>query len=214
MPTRAQNDRLRANLYGLLAALLAGPPADATLRLLAGIQAEADLEGPLAACWQELRAEAACRTPGQLDEEFHLLFIGLGRGEVVPYGSWYLTGHLMDKPLALLRGDLANLGIERRPESRETEDHAAALCETMALIIGLGTPESRKDQQYFYCRHIAPWMSRFFVDLQTAPSARFYGAVGRLGEAFLFTERLFFSLAPGAGPLPRQAACRGRNLDR
>lgn len=200
----AKDNRLRPNLYALLGALLAGPPEEQTLRLLTGIVAGKDLEGALAECWQDLCTQAIRQTRAQIDEEFHRLFIGLGRGEVVPYGSWYLTGHLMDKPLAQLRGDLAVLGIERRPESRETEDHAAALCETMALISSPDDPNSRQRQQYFYCQHLAPWMTRFFRDLQRAPSANFYRAVGRMGEAFMSEEKIYFSMSstPGSPPGP------------
>ena len=195
-----EEDRLRANLYGLLANLLNSPPADATLRLLTSARTGPDDDGPLAGCWHDLGTEAACRTPARLDDEFHRLFIGLGRGEVVPYGSWYLCGRLMDKPLAQLRTDLAKLQIERRPESRETEDHAAALCETMALISGPGTSVSRGRQRDFYLRHLASWMPRFFQDLQKAPSARFYRAVGRTGAVFLDMETACFELAEELSP--------------
>lgn len=191
----AEENRLRTNLYSLLATLLVRPPDEATLRLLADIKTDGKTDGTLAQCWRELQAEASCRTPGGLDEEFHRLFIGLGRGEVIPYGSWYLSGRLMDKPLARLRGDLAKLGVERRPENRETEDHAAALCETMALISGPDAPISRERQRQFYRNHLASWMPCFFGDLQAAPSARFYRAVGRTGEAFMALETVYFDLA-------------------
>ena len=191
-----EEDRLRANFYGLLAALLGGPPADETLRLLDGIQADAGVDEPLAHCWREVQAQAAQRSVDQLEKEYQRLFIGLGRGEVVPYASWYLSGRLMDKPLARLRGDLALLGIERRPEIRETEDHVAALCETMALISGSETAVSQERRQNFYRRHLASWMPRFFADLQAAPSARFYRAVGRLGEKFIAREAILFIGTP------------------
>jgi TorA maturation chaperone TorD len=202
-PACLQEDRLRANFYSLLATLLARPPIEATLRLLDGIQAGAEADVNLANCWQRLRAEAACGTAGQFEEEFNRLFIGLGRGEVVPYASWYLAGRLLDKPLARLRGDLAILGIERRPENRETEDHAAALCETMALISDPGQGMPRDRQQHFYRRHLSCWMPRFFSDLQTAPAARFYKAVGHMGEAFLALETIYLDQAQETAPPPQ-----------
>lgn len=188
-PIHPGGNRLRINMYTLLAALLARPPKNITLRMLEGIHHDQEIEGTaLGRCWRYLRTEASKYTSKQLDDEFHRLFIGLGRGEVVPYGSWYLVGHLMDKPLARLRGDLAALGIERRPGTRETEDHAAALCETMALISDPDTMIRREQQRLFFHNHLASWMPRFFKDLQVAPSARFYRAVGRTGEAFMQRE--------------------------
>jgi len=186
------NDRLRVNLYTVLAALLARPPDDETLRLIEDIQPgrEADA-ADLGSCWRDLRAESFKYTTGQLDEEFHRLFIGLGCGEVIPYGSWYLTGHLMDRPLARLRSDLALLGIERRPGNKETEDHAAALCETMALLSSPDALIPRERLRLFFCNHLASWLPRFFRNLQAAPSARFYRAVGRTGEEFMKREEEF-----------------------
>lgn len=191
MNTRAQpgNNRYRINMYTLLAALLARPPADATLRLIGDIRpGQQPADSGLETCWRDLRAAAVEYTIEQLDAEFHRLFIGLGRGEVVPYGSWYLVGHLMDSPLARLRGDLATLGIERRPGNKETEDHAAALCETMALICDPDMRIPREQHRIFFHNHVASWMPRFFKDLQTAPSARFYQAVARIGELFIHRE--------------------------
>jgi TorA maturation chaperone TorD len=188
-----EEDRLRTNLYGLMAGLLARPPKAELLRLLDVVRADATVDRPLAHCWRDLQDQAAGVTAGELEGEFQSLFIGLGRGEVVPYGSYYLSGRLMDKPLARLRGDLAELGIERRPEIRETEDHAAALCETMALISDPQTGVSGERQQAFYSHHLASWMPRFFTDLQAAPSAFFYRTVGRVGKAFMALERNYFS---------------------
>lgn len=194
-PLPQKDNRLQANLYRLLATLLARPPADATLMLLllTGIPAGTQADSDLWQCWRNLRAEAACRTLGQLEEEYNNLFVGLGRGEVVPYGSWYLCGRLMDKPLAHLRGDLASLGIERRPDNPETEDHVAALCETMALISDPDASVSRERRQAFFYHHIVSWMPRFFKDLQAAPSAGFYRAVARIGEAFMAGETVSIS---------------------
>jgi TorA maturation chaperone TorD len=188
-----EENRLRTNLYGLMAGLLARPPEGKLLRLLDVIQADAKVDRPLAHCWRDLQDQAAGVTAGELEAEFHGLFIGLGRGEVVPYGSYYLSGRLMDRPLARLRGDLAALGIERRPETRETEDHAAALCETMARISDPETGVSNERQQAFYRHHLASWMPRFFADLQAAPSAFFYRTVGKVGEAFMALETNHFS---------------------
>jgi len=193
-------DRARGNVYALLGNLLAGPPDSATLQMLRGIAPEADDDSLLAAAWQML-AVAASRTDHEsLREEYDALFIGVGRGELVPYGSWYLTGFLMEQPLAQLRGDLRELGIERQAGVHEPEDHAAALCDTMALLITADEPASLGRQHGFFARHIEPWVPRFFRDLQQAKSARFYRAVGQLGELFIGVEAQAFRVAiPAAG---------------
>jgi len=196
----ADEDRIRGNVYALLGRLLAAPPDDPLLELLRGISPGPDDDGLLAAAWQML-AVAASRTDTQaLRDEYDTLFIGLGRGEVVPYGSWYLTGFLMEQPLAQLRGDLRELGIERQPGVFEPEDHAAALCDTMALLIGADHPVPLERQHGFFSRHLEPWLERFFRDLQSAGSARFYRAVGQLGEQFIGVEAQAFRVAtPAAG---------------
>ncbi len=132
---------------------------------------------------------ASAATVSELDDEFHDLFIGLGRGEVVPYASWYLTGFLMEKPLAALRHTLGHLGIERQAHVYEPEDHAAALCETMAVLICNADEFGFDNQCEFFRRHVEPWMGRFFGDLQQSKSARFYRVVGQLGEHFVDFER-------------------------
>jgi len=193
-------DRARGNVYALLGNLLAGPPDADTLQMLGAIAPEPDDDSLLAASWQML-AVAASRTDHEsLREEYDTLFIGVGRGELVPYGSWYLTGFLMEQPLAQLRADLRELGIERQAGVHEPEDHAAALCDTMALLITADEPASLEQQHDFFARHLEPWIPRFFRDLQQAESARFYRAVGQLGALFSGVEAEAFRVSvPAAG---------------
>lgn len=193
-------DGARGNLYALLGRLLSGPPDAELLQLLREISPAPEDVSLLAASWQMLAVAAGRTDLGQLRHEYDALFIGIGRGEVVPYASWYLTGFLMEQPLAQLRGDLRALGIERQPGVHEPEDHAAALCDTMALLILGDAPAPLAQQQDFYARHVEPWLARFFRDLQQAPSARFYRAVGQLGEQFIGVESQAFRVAiPAAG---------------
>ncbi len=132
-------------------------------------------------------------SPTALDDEYHRLFIGLGRGELVPYGSWYQTGFLMETPLAVLRRDLVALGFERQPGVREPEDHVAALCEVMyALAMEPGMDLER--QRDFFQAHIESWIERFCADLESAESAVFYRAVARLGMAFFDLERRYLAM--------------------
>lgn len=200
MTAPMDEDRVRGNVYALLGNLLAAPPTEELLEALRGISPEAGDTSLLAASWQLLATAAARATLPELREEYDAVFIGVGRGEVVPYGSWYLTGFLMEQPLAQLRGDLRLLGIERRPGVHEPEDHAAALCDTMALLINGDGSASLAEQHRFYARHLEPWLSKFFRDLQQAASARFYRAVGQLGEQFIGVETQAFGVTtPAAG---------------
>jgi TorA maturation chaperone TorD len=195
-----EEDRARGNVYALLGNLLAGPPDAELLKLLAAAAPEPGDDSLLAASWQMLAVASARADLAALREEYETLFIGIGRGEVVPYGSWYLTGFLMELPLAQLRGDLRALGIERQPGICEPEDHVAALCDTMALLINGDAAVSIERQHTFYMRHMEPWVPQFFRDLQRAASARFYRAVGQLGEQFIGVESQAFRFGtPAAG---------------
>jgi TorA maturation chaperone TorD len=190
-------DEFRANTYGLLGNLLARVPDSRTLERLRGIEvAEEEQGGLMAAAWKTLAMAAQRATLDAVDDEYHTLFIGIGRGELVPYGSWYLTGFLMERPLAQLRQDLKLLGFERREDVKEPEDHAGALLETMCMMILDGEGISAHEQKQFFDRHIEPWMGRFFEDLQNAESASFYSAVGLLGEQFVEVEKQYLAMLP------------------
>lgn len=186
-------DRLRADTYRVLGRLLAAPPDAATLGLFAEAPVS-DEDNLLAVAWRMLAMSAERATPEDVADEYQSLFIGLGRGELVPFGSWYLTGFLMEQPLARLRSDMRKLGFERQDNVSEPEDHAAALCEIMALLAEEGGPGSLESQAAFFETHIGPWMARFFRDMQQAVSARFYRAVGQLGEQFIETDQRYLDM--------------------
>ena len=99
--------------------------------------------------WQALKRVALATDAEQFAQEYHTLFIGLGRGELLPYGSVYLTGFLQEQPLADLREDLARLGLERSVEMHEPEDHAGALCEAMSLMVAAPAEYPLATQQAF-----------------------------------------------------------------
>lgn len=185
--------RLRADTYRLLGNLLASPPDAETLALFASAPVSDD-DDLLAVAWRMLAASAARANARQVDDEFQTLFIGVGRGEMMPYASWYLTGFLMEKPLAKLRADLVTLGFERRDNVTEPEDHAAALCEIMALLAEGAEFESLQTQAQFFDHYIGPWMARFFREMQQSASARFYRAVGQLGEQFIETDQKYLEM--------------------
>jgi TorA maturation chaperone TorD len=189
----------RADTYVLLGALLARPPTDDLLTLLRQLDTS-ERPGPglntcdMATAWSVLKLAAKHARAEALADEFYALFIGLGRGEMVPYGSWYLTGFLMEKPLAKLRLDLAELGFERAEAVKEPEDHAAALCEVMAMIINSAGEIPFETQQTFFAEHMGSWMGRFFSDLRSAQAANFYTAVGNFGGRFMELESRYFSM--------------------
>lgn len=192
--TVSNEDSARSQVYALIAALLAAPPGEVLLQTLRQVEPPAaEPDNEMVAAWGSIKQAAQRAEPSALQDEYQELFIGIGRGELVPYGSWYVTGFLMEKPLAELRVDLKRLGFEVQEGVCEPEDHVAALCETMSLIIA-STDISFQEQREFFKKHIDPWMGRFFGDLAGAQSARFFRAVGLLGERFLAVERAYLSM--------------------
>jgi TorA maturation chaperone TorD len=188
-----EEQQYRASAYGLIAALLRAAPDKNMLERLTGLTQQARNEGDdLMVSMSMLGLSAKMLDSSAIEDEFQDLFIGLGKGEVVPYGSWYLTGFLMEKPLSDLRDDLVRLGFERNEAVVEPEDHAAALCEVISLMITDNTELAV--QRHFFQTHMASWMGRFFKDLTDARSAIFYKALGRFGSAFIAFENDYFSM--------------------
>jgi TorA maturation chaperone TorD len=184
-------DVARAQEYALLAALLARAPDAGLLSRLSELRGDAT---PLGVAHAALGQAASDAKVERVEREFFNLFIGLGRGELLPYGSYYLTGFLHERPLARLRGDLDALGIERAEGQFEPEDHAAILCEIMSgLASGRFGSKAGADQQLFE-KHLAPWLGRFFADLERADAADFYRRVGTLGREFMQIETEAFAL--------------------
>jgi len=192
--TIAEEDRLRADLYDFLAALLAAPP---DLRLLRKCAALTGDDSQLGRAISTLAKLAQSAVPSSVEREFNDLFIGLGRGELLPYASFYLTGFLNEKPLAQLRRDMAAASIARAENVFEPEDNIASLMEMMAgLIEGrFGAPAPVARQREFFNRHIAPWAGHFFADLEGAKGSVFYAPVGAVGRAFMAIEKEAFRLS-------------------
>jgi TorA maturation chaperone TorD len=200
MPARAgvavivdSEDALRAQLYRLLSRLLAAPPDRALLDLVAGMEGD---DTPLGRGMAALAARAAAAAPKAVADEYTDLFIGIGRGELVPFASYYLTGFLNEKPLARLRGEMALLGIARAEHVKEPEDHIAALCEMMAGLIegAFGESASLPAQRRFFENHLARWAPQFFEDLAAAQAAVLYAPVGTIGSAFMAVEQAAFEM--------------------
>ena len=184
-------DTARMEEYALLAALLKRAPDSVLLKRLSEIQGNST---PLGVAHAALALAAAETDPERLEREFFELFIGVGRGELLPYGSYYLTGFLNERPLARLRDDLRALGLERAEDQSEPEDHAAILCEIMAGLAGGGFTAASDTQTKIFRKHLAPWMGRFFADLERVKDAHFYRHVGAIGRLFIEIETEAFAL--------------------
>ena len=187
-------DQARADFYGLLARLFCTPPDAAFLdALAANASLGANAEGqPLDAAWEKLSLTARLLPTEQVIEEFNDLFIGAGAPKISPHGSIYLAGFLHEKPLALLRADLAGLGLGRRPGAIETEDHLGVLCETMRQLIVRRRPLDV--QQTFFTQHIGSWYARCLKQLHQSAGAQFYARVAELADSFFLIEQEAFQL--------------------
>ena len=184
-------DIARAREYSLLSTLLARAPDAILLEKLAKLQGNSS---PLGVAHGELAEAAAHASVAQVEREYFDLFIGLGRGELMPYGSYYLTGFLHERPLARLRDDLQVLGIERVEGEAEPEDHAAILCEIMAGLASRRFGTQLGSDRKIFERHLAPWIGHFFSDLENCKAARFYRYVAKYGRTLINIEMEAFAL--------------------
>jgi len=184
-------DIARMEEYALLAALLSRAPDSALLEALSGIRGDSTRLGAAHTALARAAEEADCKL---LEREFFELFVGVGRGELLPYGSYYLTGFLNERPLARLRDDLRMLGIVRAEQQNEPEDHAAILCEIMAGLAGGGLAVAPDAQKRLFEKHLAPWIGRFFADLEGLKMASFYRHVATVGRLFIDIETEAFAL--------------------
>src|SRR4051812_17459912 len=88
-------DRARAQEYALLAILLSRSPDAVMIGRLGSLAGDATRLGAAHAALGEAAARADEMRVGR---EFFSLFTGLGRGELLPYASHYLTGSLYGRP--------------------------------------------------------------------------------------------------------------------
>ena len=195
----------RAGFYALLSRLYAGGPDAALLAAIAAagplpVEAAAgakDAAGDLASAWDALRAASARAVPEAVAQEYDELFIGVGKSEVNLHASHWLTGFMMERPLAEVRGALARLGLERRPETSMVEDHLSALCETMRILIagqGKRLPVDIGEQKAFFDRHVAVWVFPCCDAISVCPLASFYRDVAQFTRFFLALERDSFAM--------------------
>jgi TorA maturation chaperone TorD len=185
----------RADLYGLLATLFYAPPSQQLLDTIGSAQTQGD--GILEQAWADLAGLCKQAQAEPVREEYEALFIGVGKPEVMLYGSFYLSGFLMEKPLAALRTDLANLGLQRDESIPESEDHIAALCEVMRYLIASDDPlhANIATQKKFFAEHMQPWVLQMCDAVTSHPRAHFYAPVARLAKSFFEVEMQAFDMA-------------------
>jgi TorA maturation chaperone TorD len=188
-------EQARAAIYRLLGVTLSHPPTGRLVDHFRNLPPGGS-DSPVATAFSQVSSAARNVTLEAARREYDALFVGIARGELVPYASFYLTGFLHDRPLMRLREDLREFGLIAAPEHPDPEDHAGTICELMALLIdgAGGTPHPVPTQRRFFTRHMAPWIGRFFAELETAEAARFYAPVGHLGRVFFEVEREAFQM--------------------
>ena len=186
---REQEQTLRTEIYLVLSALFRSAPSEEMIEFLTSLEVEPS-ESAMQKAWIALQQAAKDSNREAIEDEYQDLFIGIGRGEVMPFGSWHMTGAMMEKPLAEIRHDLELLGFERDENVKEPEDHIAALCEVMSMLTG----EEEDLQQAVFNKHIAPWFNSFTQQLENAEGASFYKPAAQLCEAFLTLEQVRFSV--------------------
>lgn len=185
----------RADLYGLLATLFYAPPSQQLLHEIGSAKAGGD--SILEQAWAELSDACRLAQAEPVREEYEALFVGVGKPEVMLYGSFYLSGFLMEKPLAELRTDLAMLGLQRDQSIPESEDHIASLCEVMRHLIA-STDSLQADlamQKQFFSRHMQPWALQMCEAVTNHPGVNFYAPVARLAKTFFEVEMEAFDMA-------------------
>ena len=193
LPDITDEDRLRADLYNYLGLMLSAPPDQMLLDQTAALTGD---DTDLGQAIKGLARVAKVSKPSAVRSEFNALFIGLGRGELLPYASYYLTGFLNEKPLANLRATMANFGMVRADDVFEPEDNIASLMEMMAgMIVGrFGRVATLQEQNEFFNAHIGTWSTHYFTDLQAAKSSVLYASLGAVGSAFMNIEREAFRM--------------------
>ena len=189
----SEEDKIRSDMYCFLAGVLQREPSDDLVRGYNDLKGDKSDIGKAFSVLSDLSKKVS---PNDIRNEYQNLFIGVGRGELLPFGSFYITGFLHDKPLASIRRDLNAMGIKRGDDFKEPEDHIACLCEIMSgMITGeYGKYFSVPEQRSFFKKHIQPWAEHFFTDLEGAKSAIFYSPVGTIGKLFIKIEEEAFSM--------------------
>jgi TorA maturation chaperone TorD len=186
-------DQLRADMYSFLANLLRAEPSAELVGQLTKLESD---ESPIGKSIKTLSKLASSLDLPTIRDEYVRIFIGVGRGEILPFASYYLTGFLKDKPLAKLRNDMKEIGIELAENVKEPEDHIASLFDMMSgLILGKFSKKfSIGEQKEFFNKHLASWVDLLMRDIESSRIAVFYSPIGTIGREFMEIERSSFSM--------------------
>ena len=189
----SEEDALRADMYDFLASLLRTEPSDELIEKVGQLQGD---DTPIGRACLTLAHLAKTLDNGIIRNEYVDMFIGVGRGEILPYASYYLTGFLNDKPLANLRSDMSKIGIVRADGVKEPEDHIASLFDMMSGIIRgqFGRVFSVAEQAEFFNKHIEPWGGLLMRDIEAAKTVVFFAPIGSIGKEFLEIESSAFRM--------------------
>lgn len=187
----------RAEVYGLLAQMFYAPPAPELIADLQIAVTDAPVTGSyLEEPWRRLVGAARAADAHGIAQEYATLFGGVGKPEVYLYGSHYLSGFLNEKPLALLRSSLAELGLARDDAMPETEDHFAYVCEVMRYLIAGDdvAVANLTRQRAFFEAHLQPWYTALCDAVAAHPQAQFYAVLAEFTRAFLSVETQGFDM--------------------
>ena len=185
----APEEQARANLYGLLARLFYGPPDAALLKAMAG----ETFDGELAQPWKELKQAAGAADPQAVREEYEAAFIGTGKAPVTLYTTAYSIHFANEVPLVELRGELARMGLARRVEAREPEDHIAALCDVMRHLVAKQQDDLDQQRRFFH-RWLAPVAEPLCVAIERSSATNFYKHVAFVAKCFFALEQTAFEM--------------------
>ena len=197
----AAEDEARANFYALLARLYTDAPDAALLRAIAAAE-ELPVVTPdgaandLAQSWRGLIAASAAMDAEAAAAEYQDLFTGVGRSEVSLFGSGYVSRG-GGSALADVRAALAQLGLSKQEGTNLYEDHLAAVCETMRVLIGGATgvePCPFAQQREFFAGYVSPWVSSCCDAIKISPIANYYRRVAEFTQYFMAIERDSFAI--------------------
>ena len=189
---QSAEEQARGRFYNLSATLLLSPPSDELLHALAVADPIAAGTGDLESAWEQLVLVAGIMDAEAVREEFDALFVSTGTPLINPHASLYLSGFMMDRPLAALRDTLCELGLARQDSAAELEDHLGSLFETMALLITQGRPLTI--QREIFKTYIGSWIERCLDEIREAPTANFYGTLTNVLRAFFRIEAEAFEI--------------------
>ena len=194
-------DLARADLYGLIARFFYQPPDQELLDQIAASAADetsrsSEGNAPLAQVWLSVVEVAKNNSAKAWHDEFDLNFISVGRPNVILNGSFYMAGHLNEKPLIEIRRALDAFGLESAQEITETEDHISSLCEVMRYLIAGDDVEvsNLTNQQIFFNAHIRPWYEQLCEAIEEIPEMHLYHPVAALTREFLDIEGHSFDM--------------------